>query len=75
MVENDGQMTHTIRHRFVPITRTVHPNLVDLVNHELSHAPRAPSASPGAAASRLELVEALHHHPQARPRQRDGPSL
>jgi hypothetical protein len=66
IVANDGQITHRLRERFMPITSPVQTDLIRMVREDLRPPPIEPSPPPGARASRLELTRAISHRPQER---------
>jgi hypothetical protein len=66
-IVNDGQVTHRVRERFVPITSPVQTDLLRLARYQLRPSLKPPEPAPGARESRLELSEAITHIPPSRP--------
>ena len=77
VVERDGQITHRVRERFMPITSPVQTDLIRLVREQLCPKPTMTGPPAGANLSRLELAEAINHRPGRTGRSpgRSGPSL
>ena len=66
IVIDDGQITHRVRERFMPIASRTLTDLVRLVREQLRPPPTAPCPPPGVLDSRVELSVALTHRPPSR---------
>jgi hypothetical protein len=66
VVNDDGQITHRVRERFMPIASPVQTDLVRLVRDQLRPPPATACPSPGARDSRIELTQAITHRPPSR---------
>lgn len=64
IVDNDGQLTHAVRTRYLPITSLVQTDLIRLVHEELRPPDEVVEPPPGAGASRRDLSESIRHRPQ-----------
>ena len=62
IVENDGQVIHRVRERFMPITAVTQTELVQLIREDLRPPPSQPGPPETAHASRAELRHAITHH-------------
>jgi hypothetical protein len=67
VVDKDGQITHRVRERFIPIASPVQTELIRLVHDQLRPPIATASPPPGARASRVELTEAIGHRPRSNP--------
>ena len=66
LVDNDGQLIHRVRERFMPITSPIQTDLMRLVREQLRPTPSVTEPPAGSHASRLELTEAITHRPEPR---------
>lgn len=66
IVENDGNLVHGVRERFMPITTPIRSDLIRLAR-ELPLSTRTPDPQAAARASRLDLEAAIRHRPPRRP--------
>lgn len=70
-----GELVHTGRQEFVPITSAVQTELLAIVRSDLRPTPIQRKPPKGAARSRLDFEAALHHRPPPRGASPDVPSI
>ena len=70
-----GELVHTGRQEFVPITSPVLSELLAIVRSDLRPTPIQRKPPKGAARSRLDFEAALHHRPPPRGASPDVPSI
>ena len=66
IVENDGNLIHGVRERFMPLSTPIRSDLIRFAQ-ELRQPIRAPDPPDKARTSRLEFEAAIRHRPSARP--------
>lgn len=70
-----GELVHTSRQEFIPITSAVQSELLAIVRSDLRPTPIQRKPPKGAARSRLDFEAALHHRPPPRGASPDVPSI